>query len=340
MVKIWGEILGGYPRSANVRHAMRDLEKGESSLLDHESLIAMSSSTVIGVQLSAGMRYVSDGMIDFHDIFRPFLESWRNVSITGLLRYFDNNFFYRIPVFTGEPDPSRFVWPHRIRTYSKVSYPAGMKAVIPGPTTILLMGKNQTGLSNEDLAYSIASVLSMEAEQAEKGGARFLQIDEPMLSDQDIKADDAVLARDLISVITKKVKIPTSLSVYFDVPRKDVYEKILDSGVNYISLDVSDSFSRALNLIKEKGFGDKKPILGLIDARRLHDDDYNKIKEAIKGVIGIEKEEIGVTTTTWFDVIPYNFAIRKTFLLGSFVERLANDLNLEVINPIKEVVRQ
>jgi 5-methyltetrahydropteroyltriglutamate--homocysteine methyltransferase len=340
VVKLWGAVLGGYPRSIHARHEMRDLEKGESTYLDHEIKIALISSAVIGSQVASGLRYVTDGMLDFHDIFRPFLESWRNVSITGLLRYFDNNFFYRIPVFTAEPDIESFVWPKRIRAYSKAAYPSAIKVVIPGPLSLVLMGKNQSGLSKEDLAYSISSILAMEAEKAEKAGAGIIQIDEPILSDHEITKEDADLAKDLISNIVKRVNIPTTLSVYFDIPKKEVYEKLIDTKVKYLSLDVMDSPSRFLDLIKSQGFSDKKPVLGLIDARRIHDDDYSKIKEILINIIKMENEEIGVTTTTWFDVIPYNFAIRKTYLLGSYLEKIANELNAEFINPIKEVEKQ
>ncbi|AFZ70972.1 methionine synthase II (cobalamin-independent) [Caldisphaera lagunensis DSM 15908] len=337
MVKLWGAVLGGYPRSIDVRHEMRDLERGDSIYLDHEILIAISSSSVIGAQVSSGLKYVTDGMLDFHDIFRPFLESWRNVSIAGLLRYFDNNFFYRIPIFTGEPDVEKFVWPQRIRFYKKVAYPSLLKAVIPGPLSLTLMGENHSNLSKEDLANSISSILSMEAEKAEKAGAGMIQIDEPILSDHEISEEDAELAKELISNIAKRVKIPTTLSIYFDIPKKEVYEKIIDTKVNYISLDIMDSPSRGLELIKSKGFSDKKPILGLIDSRRIYDDNCDKIKEIISNVLNLEKEEIGITTTTWFDVIPYNFAIRKTYLLGYCLEKLGNELNAEIINPIKEV---
>ncbi|MCE4608627.1 MAG: methylcobalamin--homocysteine methyltransferase [Caldisphaeraceae archaeon] len=333
---LWGSVLGGYPRSGYVRHEMRDAERGDSAFLFHEAAIALASASVIGTQVASGMRYATDGMIDFHDIFRPFARSWRNVSIDGLIRYFDNNFFYRIPVFNGEPDPARFVWASRVKAFKSISSPIGMKVVIPGPLSFLLMGKNESGLKERELGYSIAKAISLEAKAAEKAGAAVMQIDEPILSDQEINDDLGDLEVELLSIISSSIRLPTILSIYFDVPRKEIYEKIINAKVDYISLDVADSPRRAMELINAKGFGDKRPVLGLIDARRIHDDNYDKIKDMARSVAK-NHEEVGITTTTWFDTIPYSFAIRKTQLLGIYLERLGNDLKLEVINPITEV---
>ncbi|MGC9209770.1 MAG: methylcobalamin--homocysteine methyltransferase [Acidilobus sp.] len=321
-MELWAMALGGYPRPKEIRHALRDLEKGAASQQDLSWKLMMSWAAVIGAQESAGLRFVTDGMIDWHDIFRPFVLAWRNVALDGLLRYFDNNFFYRVPVFLDRPDPSAFVWPPRIRSVLPIAEPSPVKAVLPGPLTFTLMSKNSSGLSKEELAEGIASVLALEAQQAEAAGAGVIQIDEPILSDQDVTKDDARLAVELINSITSQIKLPSILSVYFGVPKDEVYREILEAKVTYLSIDVADSPRAALDLVSRHGFGDHKPVLGVVDARRIEDDDFEKIKgwlsAALKGYDG----EAGVTTTTWFDVIPYTYSLRKTIILGRIVELL------------------
>lgn len=326
-MEIWGSVLGGYPRTREERHALRDLERGAIATHELEIRTLMASSVIIGSQEAVGLRYVVDGMVDWHDMFRPFASAWRNVTVGGLLRYFDNNFFYRIPVFTDRPDPEYFVWPGRLRTFSAIADPQPLKVVVPGPLTFTLMSKNASGMSKEDLAASIASALALELRAAQDSGAIAVQIDEPMLSDSDISADDARLAAELISSMVSGLKVPSILAIYYNVPRDDVYERLLDTKVTYISLDVADAPSRALDLIAKKGFGGHRPVLGLIDARRIEDDDYERVKEwllqATRGYDG----DVGVTTTTWFDTIPYRYSLRKTVILGSYVERLASEVS-------------
>ncbi|WP_238523620.1 methylcobalamin--homocysteine methyltransferase [Acidilobus saccharovorans] len=322
-MKLWSMVLGGFPRTREARHALRDMERGAGSQVSIEWNVTAEEAAVIGVQEALGFRYVVDGMVDWHDIFRPFVNAWRNVAVSGLLRYFDNNFFYRVPVFTDRPDPDHFVWPPRIRAFSNIAEPSPLKAVIPGPLTFLLMSKNASELSKEDLAESIASALAMEAQAAEEAGAALIQIDEPYMTDQELSRDDAILGVELINSIVSRLKVPTVVSLYFDVAREDVYEALLNIKATYISIDVADAPTRALSLIAKKGLGGHKPILGVIDARRIESDDFNKIKDwALQVSKEAGDEEIGLTTTTWFDVIPYTYSLRKAYLLSTITERL------------------
>ena len=322
---LWAMVLGGYPRAREVRHTLRDIERGVVSGAQSAWNIMSAGATLIGAQEAAGLRFVVDGMVDWHDIFRPFVSSWRNVALDGLLRYFDNNFFYRVPVFFDKPDPSEFVWPPRILSYVHVAEPSPLKAVIPGPLTFTLMSKNASGLSKEELAEGIASVLAIEAKQAEAAGAGAIQIDEPILSDPDTTRDDARLAVELVNSITSQLKVPTILAVYFDVPRDEVYSEILEARTTYISIDIADAPKRALDLIARQGFGEHKPVLGVIDARRIEDDSLDRVKEWVGQALRGYDGEAGITTTTWFDVIPYTYSLRKTFLLGRFAEALRGE---------------
>lgn len=322
-MKLWSMVLGGFPRTREARHALRDLERGAGSQVYIEWSVTAEEAAIVGAQEALGFRYVVDGMVDWHDIFRPFVSAWRNVTASGLLRYFDNNFFYRVPVFTDRPDPDHFVWPQRIRAFSSIAEPNPLKAVIPGPLTFLMMSKNASELSKDDLAESIASALAMEAQAAEEAGAALIQIDEPYMTEQELSRDDAILGVELINSIVARLKVPTAVSIYFDVAREDVYEALLNVKTTYLSIDVADAPARALSLVAKKGLGGHKPILGVIDARRIEDDDFEKVKSWVLQVSKeASDEEVGLTTTTWFDVIPYTYSLRKAYLLSAITEKL------------------
>ncbi|MEM1686288.1 MAG: methylcobalamin--homocysteine methyltransferase [Acidilobaceae archaeon] len=330
-MRVWGSVLGGYARSRFVRRVLRDFERGLVAFGDLERSIVEASSVIIGAQVSAGLAYVVDGLLDWHDIFRSFVSSWRNVTPTGLLRYFDNNFFYRIPLFTGEPEAIRLVWPPRVKLYSRLSEPSGFKVVIPGPFTFTSMSINASKASFGELASSIARLLESEVRGAVESGASMIQIDEPILSDPDIKKDDAIMAVELINSIIRDIKgVKTILSVYFDVPSSSVYEVLLNSRVDCLSLDIIDAPKRALDLILGRGFGGHCGVLGLINARTIYDDDISRLEDIFGSIIkGYSGEEIGLTTSTWLDLIPYDYSLRKTKLLGLLVERIARSFNLE-----------
>jgi 5-methyltetrahydropteroyltriglutamate--homocysteine methyltransferase len=337
---LWASVLGGYPRGRIARYAMRDLDSGSvepyRALLDLER----ASSLVVGAQLASGMRFIVDGMLDWHDIFRPFAESWRNVYLDGIIRYFDNNFFYRIPVFRGEPEPQKLVLPGRVRALSPLAEPAGIKVVIPGPLTFIKLGRNESGIEDEELVLRVAAALAIEAREAAKAGADLIQVDEPYLTDVDATPDDARLAVEAFNSIAREVKKETDakigMALYFNAPKKDVYGEVLEAKADYMSIDIADSPKRSLELLLEASCGDAKPVLGVIDARRIYDDDYDKVKGYVEKALSACKnaEEAGLTTSTWLDLIPPRFSLRKTALLGAYTERIARELGLEALIPI------
>ncbi len=329
-MKIWGMTLGGYPRSRIARYALRDKERGDITYGRVEEEIIAASSAVIGAQLAAGFPYVVDGMLDWHDIFRPFVEAWRNVTPTGLLRYFDNNFFYRIPVFIDDPEPTNPVLASRVRRFLPLAEPAKIKVVIPGPVTLVRMSQNRSGLSDSELVERVATLLADEAKKAVKAGASLVQVDEPFLTDIDATEDDARLAVEMASLIKSKAGVPIALSVYFNVPEPKVYEVLIDSDADYLGIDVIDAPERGTELIT--AFSGIKPVLmlGVIDARRIYDDDFDKIASIVERVV--EKtgaKELVLTTSTWLDLISYKYAIRKTRLLGGLVDFIAEKLGGE-----------
>jgi Methionine synthase II (cobalamin-independent) len=322
---VWASPLGGYPRSRVVRRVLRDYERGLLSSGELDRVVGEASSLIIGSQLSSGLAYVVDGMVDWHDIFRPFTESWLNVTASGLLRYFDNNFFYRIPVFTEKPEAGKLVWAPRVRRYAPLAEPSGFKIVLPGPVTFTSMSVNKSGYSNEELAEAIAKLLADEVKAAVEAGASMVQIDEPVLTDPDATRDEALLAVELVNTIVASAgQAKTVLALYFDVPGSGVYDVILNAKSNCISLDVVDAPERALKLVEAKGFSSHCGVLGLINSRTIYDDPLDKLVElALKVARGSKLEEVGVTTSTWLDLIPYGYSLRKTYLLGFLASKVS-----------------
>ncbi len=330
------QSLGGYPRSRLVRRTLRALEKGEISLWQAREIVRAASAAVIGAQVSSDLAVAIDGLLDWHDIFRPFVEAWHNVTATGLLRYFDNNFFYRIPLFTGEPEPSDPVLAPRVREYAPLAEPAKLKVVIPGPVTFTLMSKNESGIRSEELADAIARLLSMEAKAAVEAGAGFVQIDEPILSDPDAKRDDAILAAELAGRIASEARAPTALAVYFYAVKPEIYDALLDAKVDYLFIDIVDGAGGAADVVAAKGSGGKKLGLGAVEARNIYSEPFervvDRVERALKG-LGSEVEEIVLTTSTWLDLIPYKYSLKKTRLLGYYAERLAEKLGATYLPP-------
>ncbi len=327
---MWGSPLGSFPRNRVLRRALRDFERGLIGYDELERVLTSSSLVLIGAQLSAGMSYVVDGMLEWHDIFRPFVSAWRNVTPTGLLRYFDNNFFYRVPHFTGKPEATYYVWASRVKRYAVFAEPAGFKVVVPGPVTFAYMSKRDPDLDPAELASSIADLLANEVRLAAEAGASMVQVDEPLLSDPDADPDLGTLAAALASKIAASAgPSKTVLALYYGLPEPRVYERVLDAKVTCVSVDIGSSPRDSVRLVKSKGFGSHCAVLGLVNSRVIYEDPLHKLVETASEILrDYEGEEVGVTTTVWLDLIPYEYSVLKVRLLGELVRELSSKLGV------------
>ncbi len=338
VIKSWSMVLGGYHRPRFLRHALRDVERGHIPYGEAENLTKLATAEVIGTQVAAGLKYVVDGMLDWHDIFRPFVDSWRNVYPDGLLRYFDNNFFYRIPVFKEEPEPSRLVLAPRVKAFRDLVEPAEMKVIVPGPLTFISLSKNESDMKTEELMLSVARILNMELKEAVSAGATLVQVDEPILSDPYLASADIEILNDVLEELFKGVNARKVLAIYFGIPTPEVYKKVIETKVDILSIPIVENPKGSIDLVQKYGLGEKVPALGIVDSRNIYDDDFNKVLSLISEFVRNDNvEEVVFTTSSWLDLIPFRYSLRKTIILGEVGEEVSEKLNFEYENPLKVV---
>lgn len=333
---VWGFVVAGYPRPRHVRVALSEREKGGLPLGAAEESLALGAASVIGAQVSAGLAYAGDGSMDWHDIFRPFVVSWRNVSLGGLLRFFDNNFFYRIPVFHGEPEASDPLLAPRVRLFQPVAWPAGFKATIPGPLTFLRLSKNESGVDDSELGKAIAEVLAVEVKGAVAAGASLVELQEPFLADVDATPEDVDLLVELLKPIREAAgQAKLVVSIYYNFPDQRVYERLLNVKADYVALDFGDSPRRGYETLERVGVGSWVPAFGEVNGREIYDDNISLLSDRIASAAKrLKLEEVVVTTTSGFELIPYQYSLRKTYLLGRLAEAVAEKLGFEFRSPL------
>src|SRR5207249_9390988 len=84
---------------------------------------------LVAAQREAGLDYFSDGLLRWQDIFRPLVESVSGLAARTLVRWFDNNSFFRAPEVTGEIAPRAL--PEVYVGYGEV--PPPRVATLPSP---------------------------------------------------------------------------------------------------------------------------------------------------------------------------------------------------------------
>ncbi|NPA22759.1 MAG: hypothetical protein GXO23_00475 [Crenarchaeota archaeon] len=317
-------VLGAYPRSAKTRKAIRDLDEGKISIEEARLAILEDTSYICGIQCGSNLSYVQDPAIEHHDIFRPFVEAWRGVYADGLLRFFDNNFFYRIPVFIEEPDVQRCVISQRVRVLRKIAHDHPVKISVPGPITFTYLSK--TELDKGELAVSISKAYVLDSELGD-AVPDVLQLDEPFLTDPDATPYHVSVLEDCVKEL--KRRFPRIIvSLYYGVPKEDVFKKLIELPVEAVTLSLVEYPDRALELLRRCRPEASRTCIGVIDARDIKVEEYEKVKKLVEKAtdqIG-SRQLYGITTSCGFELIPLKYAIEKTRVLGRYGLRIAEEL--------------
>ncbi|BEP18359.1 5-methyltetrahydropteroyltriglutamate--homocysteine methyltransferase [Pyrofollis japonicus] len=315
-------VLGGFPRSDNARHAMRDLDNGAVGFLEAYRTVFFEELLVVGAQVGLGYRLVADPVLSWHDMFRPFAEAWRNVAVDGLQRFFDNNFFYRVPVFRDKPDPARWVLPSRAKLLApRLPKGHGLRVLVPGPVTFAKLSKNEAGIGAEGLAEEIARILAEEARKALEAGAAGFEVAEPWLGDPDATKEDAKLVAELFNKYFAPLAGTKILSVYYHPPSPEAMQELAEAKADYVAISYADAPSKALKALAKacpQGLA-----LGVINARSIYPDPLEKTRQAIQEVEKTCKpEKLVLTTTAPLDLIPFTEALEKLKILAKHSDTL------------------
>jgi 5-methyltetrahydropteroyltriglutamate--homocysteine methyltransferase len=328
LVDVSCSVLGGYPRNRRVRHLVRDYEEGRISGSEFYRILTEESLFLVGIQKALRCDCIVDGMLEWHDIFRPFVNAWRGVYPSGLLRYFDNNFFYRIPVFHEAPEPMTAVFSTRLRAVEDYLGDSRFKVVIPGPATFVSLSKNETGKDDVWLATKIAEALNNDLKIIGDGNI-VIQVDEPSLTDKELYAKTKGHLSEIYDALLSELNTSVRVSVYFGCILEEAYKELLDvKNIDFIVLDAVDcrNFHSA---VKEYGVKNDKLGLGVIEARDIYRDDYDRVKKSVETLVenaGTELKLIHLTTSTWLDLIPYDYAVEKTRILSEYSKRIQDEV--------------
>jgi len=329
-VKVEFSLLGGLPRSRRFRHAIRDYEEGRLDDAAYTSIYLQELGRSIGIQNAFNYNIIIDGQIDWHDIFRPFSSSWRGVYPSSLLRYFDNNFFYRVPVFHSKPEPYSFFLARRARLlYGFLGKNETGKIVVPGPVTFSGLSKNETSRDVLWLAEKIAEALNIELRGVGEAHRFILQIDEPALSEEEVYARFKGELASIYSILLEGTGFSDVwLAVYFRAPPSDAYAELLDlKSIDMVSLDWVDDYAGVENIVREYGAKKSGLGLGVVDARDIYGENPAEVIERVSGIIDFSgSERVMLTTSTWLELLPLRYAAKKAGVLAEIAEILSGKM--------------
>lgn len=102
MLEIKAYAPGIYARSEELVQATRDLDRDRTTAEAVEERREADMRSFLDAQREARLDYLSDGLLNWQDIFRPFGEAARGLATGPLTRFLNTNTFFRAPAVTEE----------------------------------------------------------------------------------------------------------------------------------------------------------------------------------------------------------------------------------------------
>ena len=209
--------VGSYPRigapgnAPNLRIAIHKHDNGQLSDEELHAIERQVTEDVLEQQDQAGVELVTDGQVRWDDGQTYFARGIPGFTVTGLIRYFDTNTYYRQPEATS---PVSWGGPISVDDYAfaKKLSAKRVKAVITGPYTLARLSRPGAYGSVEALARELAGVLNQEAKALEQAGAGLVQFDEPAIGRW---KEDFALLHETSALVTKGLTAKTAIYTWF-----------------------------------------------------------------------------------------------------------------------------
>jgi len=314
-------IANAYPKiprlkgEKNLRNALNRYEKGKIDARELEETFVETITRVINYQFEAGMDIVTDGMIRWDDPLIRFTDGVRNLERGGLLRYFDNNIYYRRSIISGELG---FEKPSTVNDFKLASKTCDrpVRAILPGPYTFSGMVEDNYYFNSEKLITSLTEILMQEVRSLKEAGCRIIQLEEPLLL---YHPDDLDYASSWFNRITEISDIEFWLCFYFGEFAK-IADRIDAFNADVIAVDVAshpNDFEALLNLNS-----DKRICFGLLDSRDIRMEKEEEVLSRMRSIRQSHKgKDFYISTSASLEFLPPDEAYDKLFLLGRLKSR-------------------
>jgi 5-methyltetrahydropteroyltriglutamate--homocysteine methyltransferase len=229
-----------------------------------------------------------------------------DVKALSMRKWFNTNYHYIVPEI--EDDTVISVNGSKLFSEFQEAKEQGIitKPVLVGPFTFLKLAKYQ-GEQPADFAEQIASAYAQILVRMGELGAKWVQIDEPMLI-TDLSPDDIELFKRIYTAVLKqKESLKVLLQTYFGDIR-DVYHTVVTMPFDGIGLDFVEG-KETFSLVKKYGIpSDKVLFAGIVNGKNIWRNDYGKTLKLLREIKKYA-ENVVIGTSCSLLHVPYTAGI-------------------------------
>ncbi len=325
---MFATLVGAYPRTPlpgqpfRLRAAYGRLERGE---IDAAAFRAVQDELVrelVAEQEAAGLEPITDGQVRWEDAQTAFARGLAGFEVTGLLRYFDTNTYYRQPRALAEP---RWTGPITVEDwrFAASCTERAVKQCVTGPYTLARLA-DAGEIGRERLTLALAEALNQELRALAAAGCPLIQVDENaatligddaaeqrLFREAQRRLLDGVAGTHLSLAVTMGDADAAGPATFFDAPYAS-YLFDLRAG--------PDNWRLIAQAPHERGI-----VCGAVDARTTRPEEKEVVLWAAfyaASTQGRGKDRVGLAPSTGLEYLPRDRARAKIELLGE-VARLA-----------------
>ena len=312
-------VVGSYPRppkeggAFTLRKTLQALDRGEVSLEDVKRAQDDLVREVVAEQAAAGVELVTDGQIRWFDGQTRFADALDGFRIGGLIRYFDNNTYYRQPEVIGQVKREEPIIVSEYRFAAEASS-VPVKPVITGPYTLAVLSQDEHYRDRRALVKDLAVALNAEARDLAAAGATVIAFDEPALARVPgmPEPEPDVLAEAAASLVDGVVAT-TILQTYFG--EVTLGEALFDLPFDGFGLDL---VSGPGNAPLAKAVPDGKVLqAGIVNARNTRVEELDDLVSQIRVLAeNVPLERLWISPSSGLEYLPREAAERKLVRLA------------------------
>lgn len=311
-------VSGNLPRPQELIAKTRAFDRAKLTEEDLEAAYLEATKRVIEGQ--AGLTHVTDGLLKWQDLLRPFTLGLGGVSLGPMARWFNNNTFYKVPIVERPISYKGPVTEGLGYRGLLLTRGATMKAVLPAPYTFASLADDRHYGDKIGLQTAYAEALNKEAKHLERQGYGYIQLSDPALVYVTTKPSKKALKAygKVLEVATAGLKAKTCLQTFFG-DAADILPEALAYPVSDLGFDLYETAPETLKGLKLRG----GVSLGLIDARNSTIEDADEITAAAKEILeSLKPKDVYVSTSCDADFLTWEKAEQKIAVLTRVAENL------------------
>jgi len=237
-----------------------DLISGTESERTQETY-ARVREELVGIQQEVGLDRIVEGQARWDDMLAHPLAVHDSVETHGIVRYYDNNNFYREPVVTGELTPDGDV-PAELDAASEL-VEDGLQGVLPGPYSLADLATDEYYEDDDEFLAAIAAFLAGELDGVD---VETLFLPEPSLVENPFDNERGERVSDALDTVTTATDADVVVYPYWGALEEHVYAHVLDAEFEALGYDLVSTPDANVYNAQEYGTTDDV-ALGVIDGQ-------------------------------------------------------------------------